>query len=142
MTDKVFVDTNILVYAHDLDAGERYEKSNELIRNLWESRNAVISTQVLQEFYVTLTRKIPNPITGSDAIGIFSSYLNWEVITNKPGNIIQASEIENRYKISFWDALIVSAAYEGNVRTILTEDLNHGQYIEGVRIQNPFLDEY
>ena len=139
MSDRVFVDTNVLVYAHDLDAGEKYEKANELILKLWESRTAVISIQVIQEFYVTLTRKIPGPLTCSNAIDIISSYLSWEVIINKPHNILQASEIESRHKISFWDALIVSAAYEGNVKAILTEDLNHGQYIEGIKIQNPFM---
>ncbi|MGD9159835.1 MAG: PIN domain-containing protein [Desulfobacteraceae bacterium] len=140
MKDKVFVDTNILVYAHDLDAGERYEKANKLILGLWESGTAVISTQVLQEFYVTLTRKIPKPLTVNNATGVISSYISWDVITNKPENILMATELEYRYKISFWDALIVSAAYEGNVKTILTEDLNHGQYIEGIKIENPFMD--
>lgn len=140
MNDKVFIDTNILVYAHDLDAGEKYKKANELILNLWESRTAVISTQVLQEFYVTLTGKIPRPLAGNIALGIISSYLSWEVITNRPDNILLASEIEYRNKISFWDALIVSAAYEGNVKIIFTEDLNHGQYIEGIKIQNPFMN--
>ncbi len=140
MKGKVFVDTNILIYAHDLDAGEKYKIANDLVIDLWESRRAVISTQVLLEFYVTLTKKILKPLTGNIAAGIISSYLSWEVIINKPENILLAAEIESHYQISFWDAVIVSAAYEGNVKTIISEDLNHGQYMEGIKIMNPFLD--
>lgn len=141
MSNKVFIDTNILVYALDLDAGEKHKMANELILELWESRSAVISTQVLQEFYVTLTKKIQKTLEGLTVRGIISSYLSWEVIINEPKNILLAGEIEEQYKISFWDALIISAAYSANVKTILTEDLNHGQCIEGIMIKNPFISQ-
>jgi len=139
MSGKVFVDTNIVVYAHDLDAGEKHKIANRLILELWESRSAVISTQVLQEFYVTLTKKIPHPLEGPTVRRIISSYLSWEVVINEPKIILQAGEIEESYRISFWDALIVSAAFSGNAEAILTEDLNHGQHIEGILIKNPFI---
>jgi predicted nucleic acid-binding protein len=139
MSGKIFVDTNILVYAHDLDAGEKHETAKEIIIQLWESRSALISTQVLQELYVTLTRKIPQPLDGSMVRRILSSYLSWEIIVNEPEIILQAGEIEESYMISFWDALIVAAAFSGNASTLFTEDLNHGQYIEGVLIKNPFM---
>ena len=139
MTDKVFVDTNILVYAHDLDAGDKHGLAVDMVSKLWESRNGVLSTQVLQEFYVTLTRKVSSPLSKLEARKLVQKYSNWQVVLNDPSIISQASEIEESYNISFCDALIVSAAYSQNVPTILTEDLTHGQYIEGVLIKNPFI---
>lgn len=138
MTDRTFVDTNMLVYAHDQDAGNKHEIARKVISELWESRLGVLSTQVLQEFYVTLTRKIPVPLDKPTARKILKNYFNWEVVINAPLIILQASEIEETHKISFWDALIVSAAFSKNASTILTEDLNHGQIIEGIEVINPF----
>jgi predicted nucleic acid-binding protein len=139
MKDKTFIDTNILVYAHDIDAGERHDLAKEILFQLWETRLGILSTQVLEEFYVTLTRKIPKPIKRPAARRIVKRYFSWEVIINNPNIILQASEIEEGYKISFWDALIVSAAYSGNASVILTEDLNPGQHVEGILIKNPFI---
>jgi len=139
MTDKVFVDTNILVYAHDLDAGDKHGLAAEIVSQLWESRNGVLSTQVLQEFYVTLIRKVSSTLSKLEARKLLQKYSNWHVVLNDPLIIVQASEIEESYDISFWDALIVSAAYSQNVPTILTEDLSHGQIIEGILIKNPFV---
>jgi predicted nucleic acid-binding protein len=138
MIARTFVDTNILVYAHDLDAGNKHLIAKKAVFDLWESRSGVLSTQVLQEFYVTLTRKISTPLKRSIVRRIVKNYTNWEVVLNDAGILIQASEIEETYNLSFWDALIVSAAYSRNIDTILTEDLNHGQYVEGILITNPF----
>ena len=139
MRDNIFLDTNILVYAHDLDAGDKHDVAAKIIYQLWESKNGVLSTQVLQEFYVTLTKKMPRPLNKVATRKILKEYFSWQMVINDLQIIFQASEIEEDYKISFWDALIVSAAYSKNVATILTEDLNHGQYIEGIFIQNPFI---
>jgi len=139
MRDNIFLDTNILVYAHDLDSGDKHDVAAKIIHQLWESKNGVLSTQVLQEFYVTLTKKMPRPLNRVATRKILKEYFSWQVVINDLQIIFQASEIEEDYKISFWDALIVSAAYSKNVATILTEDLNHGQYIEGIFIQNPFI---
>jgi len=139
MRDNVFLDTNILVYAHDLDAGDKHDVAAKIIYQLWELKNGVLSTQVLQEFYVTLTKKMPRPLNKVATRKILKEYFSWQVVINDLQIIFQASEIEEDYRISFWDALIVSAAYSKNVATILTEDLNHGQYIEGIFIQNPFI---
>ncbi len=141
MTDRTFVDTNILVYAHDLDAGKKHGLAKRVVTELWENRSGVLSTQVIQEFYVTLTRKIPAPLKKSTVIRIIKSFLNWEIVINDAPIILQACEIEETYNLSFWDALIVSAAYSRNVTTILTEDLNHGQRVEGILIVNPFMRE-
>ena len=139
MSGKVFVDTNILIYAHDLDAGQRNALSADILRDLWENRVGIISTQVLQEFYVNVTRKIENPLPKSKARGIIESYLAWPVELNDAKTVLAASEIEERHMLSFWDALIVASARNADAEKILTEDLNHGQQIEGILIENPFV---
>jgi predicted nucleic acid-binding protein len=139
MSDRIFVDTNILVYAHDLSAGDRHTKASAIIESLWEEETGVISTQVLQEFYVTLTRKITNPFQPAETREIIRNYLAWPVQINDPETTIRASEIEEKNTLSFWDAMIVAAALRLQAQKIITEDLNHGQIIEGISIENPFL---
>ena len=139
MSGKFFVDTNILIYAHDLDAGQKNKISRDIIRNLWENRLGVISTQVLQEFYVNVTRKIENPLKKSQARGVIESYLAWPVELNDVRTVLSASEIEERHMLSFWDAMIIASARRANAEKIITEDLNHGQQIEGILIDNPFV---
>ena len=137
MSDSIFVDTNILVYAHDLSAGERHTKASDVIESLWETETGVISTQVLQEFYVTVTRKIKNPLTPTEAREIIRNYLAWPTQINDPEMTIRASEIEEKHRLSFWDAMIVAAALQLQAQKIFTQDLNHGQIIEGILIENP-----
>ena len=139
MSDKVFVDTNILIYAYDLDAGEKNTVSSAIIKDIWENRSGIISIQVLQEFYVNVTRKIPNPLPKPKAREIIESYLAWDLELNAVSTLLAASEIEERYNLSFLDALIVAAACNAKADKIITEDLNHGQRIEGILIDNPFI---
>jgi predicted nucleic acid-binding protein len=136
--DRVFIDTNVLIYAHDARAGERHEIAAGLIRELWHSRTGTLSTQVLQEFYINVTRKIPQPLPRTTARRIIGTYQTWPVETIEPALILHASEMEEQYQISFWDALIVAAAQAAGASRILTEDLNPGQRIGGVLIENPF----
>ncbi len=131
------MDTNILVYAHDLSAGDRHAKASAIMESLWEAQTGVISTQVLQEFYVTITRKIKNPLKLAEAREIIRNYLAWPVQVNDPETTIRASEIEEKNGISFWDALIVAAALRLQAGKIISEDLNSGQIIEGILIENP-----
>lgn len=138
MSDRVFVDTNILIYAYDLDAGAKHVRAQALVRSLWEAGGGMVSTQVLQEFYVNVTRKIPVPLTLAVARGIIDSYRAWQVEINSVDTLLQASEIQERHQLSFWDSMIVAAAAQGGAATLLSEDLNHGQQIGGVRIENPF----
>jgi len=139
MKDKVFLDTNILIYAHDMDAGLKHDVALSIIEKIWEEETGIISTQVIQEFYVNVTRKIPNPITPVQARGIIFNYFSWQVEAVEPHTILSASEIEEKYVLSFWDSLIIAAASRSKAGKILTEDLNHGQTIESVLIENPFL---
>ena len=139
MKDKVFLDTNILIYAHDLDAGAKHGAARAILKKVWEAETGIISTQIIQEFYVNVTRKIPNPIAPVQARGIILNYFSWQVESVEPHTILSASEIEEKYNLSFWDSLIIAAASQSEAAKILTEDLNHGQVIEGVLIENPFL---
>ncbi len=137
--DRVFVDTNILVYAHDLDAGEKHRIARELLIDIWGHRSGILSVQVLQECYVTLTRKILRPLSRGEVRSILQDYLSWQVELIEPEAVLTASRIEEECRISFWDALIITAALKGKASKILSEDLQSGQVIEGITIKNPFL---
>lgn len=115
MTAKLFVDTNILIYAHDIDAGEKHSIAQKLIMELWENRLGVLSIQVLQEFYVNVTRKIADPLTPAQARSIIDIYSHWELVLNSAATILRGSEIQERYKLSFWESLIVASAMEAGV---------------------------
>ena len=138
MSGKQFVDTNILIYAHDLDAGTKHERAAELLRALWKSGGGVVSIQVLQEMYVNVTRKIPQPLSLAAARGLVNLYRVWQVEVPSVETLLHASEIQDRNQLSFWDAMIVATAVEGGAEVLLSEDLNHGQMVEGVQIANPF----
>lgn len=140
MSDRVFVDTNILVYAHDSTAQTKHERARELIEQLWRDRRGVISTQVLQELYVNVRRKAKRPLSLSYATEILEDYAVWEIVVNDTDSILEAVALEHRFQLSFWDALIVRAATEANVELLYSEDLNHGQLYGAVRVCNPFRD--
>ena len=137
MSAKTFVDTNVLIYAHDIDAREKHETAKTVLQELWSERTGVVSTQVLQEFYVNVTRKIPRPISKQSARLVVSSYTIW-CSEATAAEIAAAFRIEDESQIGFWDALIIAAAIKSGADRILSEDLNAGQTISGVRIENPF----
>lgn len=137
MSDKCFVDTNILVYAHDRSAGLKYERAQALIESLWESEQGVISTQVLQELCINLRRKINKPLPVDEVRRLIRDYSTWEVIINTSESILEALDIEARYKTSFWDALIVQAAVAAGASVLYSEDLTDGQKYRAVRVVNP-----
>jgi predicted nucleic acid-binding protein len=139
MDGKQFIDTNILIYAHDLDAGYKHEIAKQRVRSLWDTGLGVISVQVLQEFYVNLTRKISKPLPLAMARALVESYSAWQVEVPAAIDILRASELQERNLLSFWDAMIVASAINGGAELIVSEDLNSGQLIEGVRIENPFV---
>jgi predicted nucleic acid-binding protein len=138
MRPKTFVDTNILIYAHDVDAKEKHQIAKAVLNELWVNRTGALSLQVLQEFYVNVTRKIAKPLTKKSARSIVDAYAIWCVDTT-PAEMTTAFRVEDTAHISFWDALICAAALKAGAERILSEDLNAGQKIEGIRIENPFL---
>jgi predicted nucleic acid-binding protein len=137
MNVKTFVDTNVLIYAHDADAGTKHQIAKGVLRDLWDRRAGLLSVQVLQEFYVNVTKKIATPLPRPSARAVVDSYAIWCVNTT-PAEIFAAFQIEDEAGIGFWDALIVAAARKAGAARILSEDLNSGQNIAGVRIENPF----
>jgi len=137
MSDKIFVDTNVLIYAHDVDAKAKHETAKRVLHGLWSERTGVLSLQVLQEFYVNVTRKIANPLSKESARLVVSTYTTWCIETT-PAEIASAFRIEDESRIGFWDALILASAVKSGADRILSEDLNAGQTISGVLIQNPF----
>jgi predicted nucleic acid-binding protein len=135
---RVFVDTNVLVYAHDRSAGKKHETARDVVLDLWESGMGVLSMQVLQEFFTAVTRKIAKPMASAAARQIIEDLLKWSVVVNDGDSILAAIDILDRYKLSFWDSMIVQAAVRGGADVLLSEDLSDGQTIHGVRISNPF----
>ena len=136
MKDKrIFVDTNILIYAHDKDAGERYNIAKDKIKYLWQHPGfAVISIQVLQEFYVNLIRR---NVSEEDSRIAVEDYLAWDVIDNDRSLLIEGISIREKYQLSFWDALILTAAKRGHAEILWSEDFNSGQNYNGVIAMNP-----
>jgi predicted nucleic acid-binding protein len=137
MSGKTFIDSNVLIYAHDSQAGAKNEVAKAALRDLWAQGTGTLSMQVLQEFYVNVTRKIPSPIPKDSARGVVSAYLTWCVETT-PTEISVAFRVEDEAHIGFWDALIVASALKSGADRILSEDLNAGQRMIGILIENPF----
>jgi predicted nucleic acid-binding protein len=133
--DPVFVDTNILVYAHDKDAGEKHRTARDKVESLW-GRPILpsISVQVLLEFYVNLIRK---KVRASDAREAVMDYLEWDVIDNDQALLLEGMRLKEKWSVSFWDALIIAAAKRARVRELWTEDLKPGRDYEGVLVVNP-----
>jgi len=140
MSVDCFLDTNVLLYAYDIEAQAKHQKAKDIVCSFWNDRGALISTQVLQEFYVNVTKKIPQPLSLSTARSIIEQYKVWPIINNTTDSMIRASEIQERYQLSFWDSLIITSAEIGGAETIFSEDLSHNQYIAGICIQNPFME--
>lgn len=138
MSDKTFVDTNVLIYAHDVDAGRKHEIARDLLRTLWIERTGMLSTQVLQEFYVNATRKIRKPLTKPEARSVVDTYAPWCVDGITTSDLAAAFQVEDQARIGFWDALIVAVAARAGARRVVSEDLNNGQSIAGISIHNPF----
>ena len=135
---KAFVDTNVLVYAYDRGAGPKHERALSLVQELWKEGNGVLSTQVLQEFYVNVRRKAKRPISFEQARALIADYLSWDPIVNDGMTMLEAIDVEQRYQLSFWDSLIVVAAQKSGASVLYSEDFNHGQKFGSLVVQNPF----
>jgi predicted nucleic acid-binding protein len=134
----VFVDTNVLVYAHDASETVRQPTAQSVLAELWSSRSGAVSTQVLQEFYVVVTRKFDPPLPGREARDLVDAYGQWHVVQVDLPLILAASQLEERHTLLFWDALIVEAARRSGAQRLLSEDLQTGRRLAGVILDNPF----
>jgi len=137
MSDRYFVDTNILMYAHDTAAGDKHARAKALVEDLWQNRSGVVSTQVLQELAVNLRRKAGRPPDARATREIIADDLTWQVVVNGGESILDAFDLSERYQISFWDALVLHAAQTSGAEILYSEDLSHGQTYGSVRVVNP-----
>jgi predicted nucleic acid-binding protein len=134
-----FVDTNVLVYAEDRDAGRKHEIARDLVIGLWNDRSGVLSVQVLQELYVTLTRKVRRLLAPARAAEIVREYLAWRIVDNDGDRLVAGMALQQKADVSFWDALIVEAALAARCDRLYSEDLNAGQRFSDMEIVNPFV---
>lgn len=137
MSARVFIDTNIFVYAHDSTQGAKHKRAKALVETLWDSGDGILSTQVLQELCTNLRRKSARPLSVEETRKLLEDYSTWDIVVNTAESVLQALDFESRYQISFWDALIVQAATSCEATIIYSEDLADGQTYGAVRVVNP-----
>ena len=133
----LFVDTNILVYAYDISAGDKHQRANALLRQLWERKVGCLSVQVLQELHVNLTRKVAHPVNLETASQIIADLCTWQVHVPDGSDVLGAIRIQQHDQLSFWDALIIRSAAEMGCVLIWSEDFSDGGIYEGVKVINP-----
>jgi predicted nucleic acid-binding protein len=133
-----FVDTNVLIYAHDSSAGQKQTLARALMERLWNTRAGCVSLQVLQEFYVNVTQKVARPLAPEAAAQIIADLSVWQV--HRPGtpDLLDAIRLQQRYRLSFWDAMIVTSALQLGCRRLWSEDLSDGQQYNTLTVANPF----
>ena len=137
-TGRQFVDASVLVYAFDASSGTKKEQAERLLNELWESGTGCLSVQVLQEFFVTVTRKLSAPLVSHEAAERVADFASWKVFAPTAQDVVAAIGLHREAQIGFWDAMVVHAASEAGCDVLWTEDLAHGQVLRGVRIMNPF----
>ncbi len=135
---KFFFDTNVLVYLFDSDSPEKRKKARILFQNHADAGDILLSTQVLQEFYVTVTRKLARPLDAATAGQVVSSFTELPMVQIDGKLVLSAIDRSRNSQLSFWDSLIVQAAIEGHATTLYSEDLQHGQALDSLRVINPF----
>lgn len=139
MSGSVFVDTNVFVYLFDSHEPDKQDAARALIQSLAQEKTIVVSTQVLQEFYVSVTRKLAEPLPPNVALEATKGLSTYHVVQIDPPMILNAIALHENEKTSFWDALIVRAALESGCELLLTEDMQHGRQFESLRLDNPFV---
>jgi predicted nucleic acid-binding protein len=133
-----FLDTNILVYAYDRSAGRKHAIAAQWVQDCWKNQTGCLSIQILQEFYVNVTRKIAAPLEPLIARQIVADLAHWRVQTPAAEDVLQAIDLQQRYQLSFWDAMVVQSAARLGCRQLLSEDLQHRQLYGEVQVINPF----
>ena len=141
--ERQFLDTNILVYAYDLSAGIRHDRARALLKELWTHRNGCLSVQVLQEFHVTITHKVPYPISSQESSQVIRDLSTWRLHAPDAEDVLAAIELQERFQTSFWDAMIIYSATQLDCPIVWSEDLQSGQRFTSRRgatqIRNPFV---
>jgi predicted nucleic acid-binding protein len=138
VTERIFLDADILVAAHDLDAGEKRAIADHVLRQLWQDETGVLSVLVLHEFYVALIGGAASPVPRRAARELVDAYRVWPIVTLEAEDILAASEIEERHRLPFRDAMIVSAARKARATLLLSERIQPARHITGLEIRNPF----
>jgi predicted nucleic acid-binding protein len=138
MSGRTFLDSNILVYLFDTDSPTKQARARELFSEQARSGQIVISPQVLQEFYVTVTRKLARPLPADQALAALVQLSTFPLVAVDGALVLRAVQLHQKASLSFWDALIVQAALEGNCKTLLSEDMQHGRRFGELTIENPF----
>jgi len=139
MNDRVFVDTNILVYSRDASEAEKQRRAAEVLAALWRDRTGRVSIQVQNEYYVTVTRKLVPGMSPDDAWADVETLSAWDPVVLDVALLQRARAVQQRYGVSWWDATIIAAAYRAQCSVILSEDLAHEQAYFGVVVRNPFM---
>jgi predicted nucleic acid-binding protein len=134
-----FIDTNILLYAHDLSAGSKNQIARKLVEELWQSEQGCMSLQVLQEFYVNVTQKIPKPLERNAARQIVSDLAHWRIHIPNIEDVLQAIDLQIKHSLSFWNAMIVHSAVRMGCKELISEDLAGGHTYGEVHVINPFM---
>lgn len=138
MIDRVFVDTNVLVYSFDQREPDKQAQARDWLDHLWSARAGRISFQVLQELYVTVTNKLKPGLDPEIARKVVRSLWAWQPVAIDERSFAAAWGIQDRFRLSWWDALIVASARAAECSILLTEDLQHGQDLDGLRVVDPF----
>lgn len=138
MRDRIFLDTNILVYAKDSREPDKMGIAQKIIGDLWDSGKGCISVQVMNEYYVTVTRKMKHPLTREEAWDDLEDLSTWGPIPLTMPCLEIARRVQDLYDVSWWDSLIIAAAVQGECGRIYSEDLNPGQKYLGLEVFNPF----
>jgi len=133
-----FIDTNILVYAYDRSSGGKHAIAAQLVKACWENGNGCISIQVLQEFYVNVTRKIAHPLEPQTVRQIIADLAHWRLHLPEANDVLQAIDFQQLYQLSFWDAMVLQSAARLGCTQLISEDFNDGQTYGAVRVINPF----
>lgn len=136
MSDRVFIDTNIFVYADDAAATSKRPRARQVLSELIRDRRAVVSTQVMQEYFVTAIKKLG--MSPARARSRVEALNRLDVVVIRPELVFAAIDLHRLSSISLWDALIIKAASVAGCSRLLSEDLNHGQVLDGVKVENPF----
>lgn len=135
-----FVDANLLVYAFDASAGPKKAVAERILARLWDNASGCLSVQVLQEFFVAVTRTVARTLSLGEAAERVREFSAWRVFSPTVDDVLAAIDVQKRHRLSFWDAMVVHAAAESGADILWTEDLTDGQVLRGVRVRNPFAD--